>query len=60
MGEQIRSVEIMPNTWAGVLPVILVLIEAGDAKGRAAARAELQNMARLADMAVAAMKEGKL
>lgn len=43
-------------TWQNTVPVLLALIENGDAKGRATALAELTRMAVAADMAVAAQK----
>jgi hypothetical protein len=41
-------------TWESTLPLLLVVLEDGDAKGRKFALEELQRMARAADVAVGA------
>ena len=43
-------------TWQAILPIYLMVYEKGENKGRAAALEELQRMARLADLYVAAKK----
>lgn len=50
------TIDLTP-TWAAVLPVYLAAYADGNAKGRAAAIAELTRMAELADSAVAASRE---
>ena len=50
-----ETIDITP-TWSGILPVLLLLLESGSAKGRADARDELARMAKLADIAVAKLK----
>jgi hypothetical protein len=52
--------ELNVPTWAGVLPIYLMAYENGEHKGRAAAWEELQRMAKLADLYVAARKGGAL
>lgn len=52
---QIGTIDLTP-TWEEILSTLLVLIENGDAKGRATARAELTRMAKLADLFVASQK----
>lgn len=44
-----ETVTLTP-TWAGLLPVLLALLENGDTEGRATARAELARMAQAADL----------
>lgn len=39
----------MTPTWAGLLPVLLELLERGNAEGKKTARAELARMAQAAD-----------
>lgn len=48
-------VDVTP-TWAEILPVLLLLLERGDAVGRETATDELGRMARIADEAVSAQK----
>lgn len=43
------TVSIMPD-WTGTLGMLLAILEAGNAEGRAAARAELYRMAKAADL----------
>ena len=57
---QIVKTEIMVPTWEAVLPIYLMAYENGENKGRSAALEELQRMARLADLYLAARKEGAL
>jgi hypothetical protein len=45
-------------TWESTLPLLLLVLEDGDAKGRKFAREELQRMARAADVAAQAEIEG--
>ena len=52
--------ELNVPTWAGLLPLYLMAYENGAHKGRAAALSELERMAKLADLYVAARKEGAL
>lgn len=49
MAESI-TIDVTP-TWGEVLQVLITLIERGDHEGQQKARAELQRMARLADIA---------
>lgn len=51
-----RTIDITP-TWEQSVNVFVLLIEAGDAKGRALAVEELRRMGRLADAYVAEHKE---
>lgn len=44
-------------TWEGILPVLLTLLENGNAQGKATAKAELVKMAKLADERNAMVKE---
>lgn len=44
-------------TWQGVLPIILLLLEKGDAEGRKTAREELTRMAELADLCMKIAKK---
>ena len=53
-----EAVDITP-TWSGMLPVLLLLLESGSAKGRADARDELSRMAKLADRQVAIEKRAR-
>lgn len=50
----------MVPTWEAVLPIYLMAYENGEHKGRAAALSELQRMAKLADLYLAAKKGGAL
>jgi hypothetical protein len=50
-----QTIDITP-TWSGILPVLLLLLDSGSAKGRADARDELVRMAKLADIASANLK----
>lgn len=43
-----KTIELMP-TWAGLLPMLLMLLENGNAEGRKTAREELARMAQAAD-----------
>lgn len=52
--------ETMVPTWEAVLPIYLMAYENGEHKGRAAALSELQRMAKLADLYLAAKKGGAL
>lgn len=49
----IGTIDCTPS-WVSILPMILVLLENGNAEGQLAAREELGRMARLADAYVAA------
>lgn len=51
-----KTIEITP-TWQGLVGALLLVYEHGNATGRATARAELQRMAKLADLYVAWHKE---
>ena len=44
-------------TWESTLPLLLLVLEDGDAKGRKFAREELQRMARAADVAAQTQAE---
>lgn len=55
----VKYVDVTP-TWRGVLPLLLTGYEHGNAKGRAMAAQELDNMARCADLYNAAVKAGRL
>lgn len=57
---KIVKTEIMVPTWEAVLPIYLMAYENGKNKGRSAALEELQRMAKLADLYLAARKEGVL
>jgi len=50
----------VPPTWEGLLHLYLMAYENGQHKGRAAALSELERMAKLADLYVAARKGGAL
>jgi hypothetical protein len=50
----------MIPTWEAVLPIYLMAYENGENRGRSAALEELQRMARLADLYLAAKKGGAL
>lgn len=50
------TINIMPN-WEGSVGMLVLLIEKGDAKGRATAIAELTKMGKLADLYVASQKK---
>ena len=50
----------MTPTWEGVLPIYLTSLMYGKAEGKRAAEQELQRMAKLADLYIAAKKGGKL
>lgn len=52
--------ENLVPTWEAVLPIYLMAYENGEHKGRSAALEELQRMARLADLYLAAKKGGAL
>jgi len=52
--------ELNIPTWEGLLPLYLMAYENGQHKGRAAALSELERMAKLADLYVAARKGGAL
>lgn len=52
MGERID----MTPTWTGVVPVMVALIESGNAEGRATAISELYRIAGLLDGMVSALK----
>ena len=47
MKKETISIEM---TWTGVLPLLLVLLEDGNAEGKTTAREELSKMARAADL----------
>lgn len=51
-----ETIEYVAPTWEAVLPIFLMAYENGENKGRAAALEELQRMALLADLYVAAKK----
>lgn len=53
----VGTIDLTP-TWEGILPTILVLLENGNAKGRADAKAELVRMAKLADAYNASQRHG--
>ncbi len=57
MRNEIETVEMAP-TWEGLLPIYLMSYENGKSSGRAASLAELQRMAKLADLYVASKKGG--
>jgi len=59
MKNEVETVDATP-TWEAVFPIYLMAYENGQSKGRAAALAELQRMARLADLYVASRKGGAL
>lgn len=44
-----EPLKIIPETWKGILPVLIVLIENGDSIGKKKARLELERMAEAAD-----------
>lgn len=46
----IKTVQVGPRNWQETLPLLLVILENGDAKGQAYARKELRRMAAIADM----------
>ncbi len=48
-----ETIDITP-TWAGLLPAMLMVLEQGNAKAKQEIKAELQRMARIADLHVAA------
>ncbi len=50
----------MTPTWEGLLPLLLLMLENGSDKTKSVAETELKKMARAADLAVKAQKEGKL
>ena len=52
--------ENLVPTWEAVLPIYLMAYENGENKGRSAALEELQRMAKLADLYLAAKKGGAL
>lgn len=58
MSDESKGITLTP-TWRGVLPLLLAGYTEGTATGRALALAELQRMAEIADIAVAAEKERK-
>lgn len=43
------EIEENPPIWAGILPILLAVLENGNAEGRRMARAELRRMADAAD-----------
>lgn len=47
--QTIDAIDFTP-TWDAILPVLIALIERGDAKGKQIATDELRKMARLADV----------
>jgi len=47
-GNKLQTIDMTP-TWEGILPVLITLIENGNATGRATAVDELRKMAKLAD-----------
>jgi hypothetical protein len=55
----VKTEKLVP-TWESVLPIYLMAYENGENKGRSAALEELQRMARLADLYLAAKKGGAL
>jgi hypothetical protein len=50
-----ESIQIAPESWVEMLPILLMLLQNGDAKGKAKAKQELNRMAKVADMTVAAL-----
>lgn len=52
--------EDMTPTWEAVLPIYVTSLLYGKAEGKRAAEQELQRMAKLADLYIAAKKGGKL
>jgi hypothetical protein len=58
-GKIVKTENLVP-TWEAVLPIYLMAYENGENKGRSAALEELQRMARLADLYLAAKKGGAL
>ena len=57
MKNEVETIEQTP-TWEGLLPLYLMSYENGKSSGRAASLAELQRMAKLADLYVASKKGG--
>ena len=51
-----ETIDVTP-TWAGLLPAMLMVLEQGNAKAKQEIKAELQRMARIADLHVAQMAE---
>lgn len=50
----------MTPTWTDILPTLLVIMRDSSPRGQREAETQLRNMARLADLAVKALKEGKI
>lgn len=57
MRNEVETIEETP-TWEGLMPLYLMAYENGESSGRAASLAELQRMAKLADLYVASKKGG--
>lgn len=55
--KEIKTIQAGPKNWQETSPLLLMVLEAGDAKGKRMAKAELQRMAKVADMTLEA--EGK-
>jgi hypothetical protein len=51
-----QTIDLTP-TWRGILPVLIALIEKGNAEGRKAAVDDLERMATIADTYVKQQKE---
>lgn len=50
----------LTQTWASTLPMLLLVYENGTAEGKAKALAELERMAKVADLAVEGLREDKI
>lgn len=55
-GKEVETIDCTP-TWEGMLNYYLLVLENGNEEGKKIAKEELRNMARMADVGVASIKE---